>query len=384
MCFKIFLACVIRKIVPIRLHEKISWFLWSRYNIGYENIGPGISTGYYAASNELEDLRILDRIRKLPMNSSSPDADMRSVTVRVPASSANLGPGFDSLGVALSLYNRVRFTWDRSGATPISVHATGEGAEELGGCTDCLTYQAAERVFTELCLPSPALQLEIESQIPLRRGMGSSSSAIIGGLVGANALLGEPLPREKLMMLAAEIEGHPDNVAPALYGGFQVCQMQAGDLTSLRCLRLPIDLTRLDLMAIVCIPERSLSTTTSREILPETYSRSDAVANVSAVGLLVGALCAGELHLLRDALRDRLHQPYRAKLLPALYPAIQAAEEAGAYGACLSGSGSAILALTPQARCEVVGKAMVSQVEATGIPARFLSLEINSQGAAVE
>lgn len=309
---------------------------------------------------------------------------MPSVVVRVPASSANLGPGFDSLGVALALYNRIRYVWDRSGATPVSVHATGEGAEELGGCADCLTYRAAERVFAEVGLPAPALRIEIESRIPLRRGMGSSSSAIIGGLVGANTLLGKPLARRRLMELATEIEGHPDNVAPALYGGFQACLMEGSDIASLRCLRLPVDLSRLDLLATVCIPDSNLATADSREALPDAYSRADALANVSAVALLVGALCSGELPLLRDALRDRLHQPYRARLLPALYPAIRAAEEAGAYGACLSGSGSAILALTPRDRGQAVGAAMAARVEATGVPARFLCLEIDGGGATVE
>jgi homoserine kinase len=309
---------------------------------------------------------------------------MPSVVVRVPASSANIGPGFDSLGVALSLYNRIRFTWDRSGAIPVSVVATGESASELHGGGDSLTYRAARSVFTEVGLPAPALRIEIESRIPLRRGMGSSSSAIVGGLFGANALLGESLSRERLMERAAEIEGHPDNVTPALFGGFQVCRMGEGDIASLRRLRLPVDLDNLDLIAVVCIPEGNLSTTASREALPDAYPRADAVANLSSVGLLVGALCAGELHLLRDALQDRLHQPYRAKLLPALYPVIRAAEEAGAYGACLSGSGSAMLALSPCNRAEAVGAAMVRAAEAVGVPARSLCLEIDRDGAIVE
>lgn len=298
------------------------------------------------------------------------------IEVRVPASTTNLGPGFDALGLALKLYNRLRF---RLVEGPVRVEVDGEGAGELDTGPDNLVYRAAARLYSEAGQPAPALQIHLNNSIPMSRGLGSSSTAIVGGLVGANALLGNPLDRERLLALAVEMEGHPDNVTPALLGGFQVAAMTEDGLVHLR---LP---TPRGLHAVVCVPDVAVSTAETRDALPSSYSREDAVFNIGRTALLVAGLLTGETGALRAAMEDRIHQPYRAALVPGFYAAIRAALDAGAAGACLSGSGSAMLALTTGRETEI-GEAMVAAVReaGTGAEARWMRLDVDEEGAVVE
>jgi homoserine kinase len=240
-----------------------------------------------------------------------------------------------------------------------------------------LAYQAIARLYQEVGQPAPSLALHLENAIPVSRGLGSSSTAIVGGLVGANALLGEPLDRERLLALAVEIEGHPDNVAPALLGGIQVTS-----LTEEGLLRLAIP-PPAGLRAVVCVPEARVSTHAARQVLPAQYSRADAVFNIGRVSLLVAALLTGRTDLLRVGMQDRIHQPYRAELIPGFQAALDGALAAGAAGACLSGSGSTMLALTTGDPSSV-GEAMVAAVRAAGSGARWLALEPDTEGAVVE
>ncbi len=303
------------------------------------------------------------------------------VRVRVPASTTNLGPGFDALGLALGLHNRLTF---RLTDGPTHVEVLGEGIGTLSTDASNLAYQAVCRLFAEVGKDAPELSISLENAIPVSRGLGSSSTAIVGGLVGANALLAEPLDREALLRLAVEIEGHPDNVAPALMGGFQVTSLTEHDLEHLR---IPAPT---GLRAVVCIPEHSVSTEAARSILPTSYSREDAVFNVGRVALLVAALLTGETGKLRAAMEDRLHQPYRAALIPGFEAALRGALDAGAAGACLSGSGSTMLALVAhdlsdgQGLEAAVGEAMVAAVRASGTEARWLALDVDPDGAVVE
>lgn len=296
--------------------------------------------------------------------------------VRVPATSANLGPGFDCLGVALALYNRVELRVLAAGDAP-RVEVEGEGAGVLERGPGNLAYRAALRLFERAGAPAPVMGLRLRNEIPVSRGLGSSSSAIVGGLVAANALLEGPLDRAALLDLAVEIEGHPDNVAPALLGGFQVCA--AGEGRTLHA-ALPYPA---GLRAVVCIPDRAVSTDAARRALPEAYSRADAVFNAGRAGLLTAALATGRLDLLGEAMQDRLHQPYRAPLVPGFAAALEAAYAAGALGACLSGSGSTMLAFVTGAAARV-GEAMTAAVRAAGAAARWLELEVDPAGAVVE
>jgi homoserine kinase len=299
---------------------------------------------------------------------------MRTVQVRVPASTTNLGPGFDALGMALQLYNRIRL---RETDGPTRVEVLGEGAGNLETGAENLVYRAVERLCREVGSAAPSLEIHLENAIPVSRGLGSSSTAIVGGLVGANALLGEPVDRERLLGLAVEMEGHPDNVTPALLGGFQVTSLAEEGLVHLRIP--PPE----GLRAVVCIPEARVSTAEARRVLPQAYSRADAVFNVGRVSLLVAALLTGKTEALRAAMQDRLHQPYRAPLVPGFEAALQGALAAGAAGACLSGSGSTMLALTTGQEA-AIGEAMVSAVREAGAEARWLALEVDLDGAVVE
>lgn len=296
------------------------------------------------------------------------------IEVRVPASTTNLGPGFDTLGLALKLYNRLRF---RVIEGPVRVDVDGEGAGQLDTGPDNLVYRAVARLYGEAGRPIPALQIHLNNSIPMSRGLGSSSTAIVGGLVGANALLGSPLDREHILALAVELEGHPDNVTPALLGGFQVAAMTGEGLIHLR---LPAPR---GLRTVVCVPDAAVSTAEARNALPDSYSREDAVFNVGRTALLVAGLLTGETGVLREAMQDRLHQPYRAALVPGFEAAIRAALDAGAAGACLSGSGSTMLALTTGRETEI-GEAMVAAVRASGVGARWMSLDVDEEGAVVE
>lgn len=295
------------------------------------------------------------------------------VEVAVPASTTNLGPGFDALGLALQLHNRMRFERTEG---PVRVTTRGEGEGVLEGGPENLVYRAVERLCREVGRPAPALRITLENRIPVSRGLGSSSTAIVGGLVGANALLGEPLDREQVLRLAVEIEGHPDNVTPALLGGFQVTSLTDEGLLHLQIPAPP------GLRAVVCIPEAAVSTEAARRVLPQTYSRADAVFNIGRVSLLVAALLTGQLEVLRPAMQDRIHQPYRASLIPGFEAALRGALEAGAAGACLSGSGSTMLALTTRNEA-AVGEAMVAAVREAGVAARWLALDVDTEGARV-
>ena len=299
---------------------------------------------------------------------------MTEVEVRVPASTTNLGPGFDALGMALRLYNRITL---RLTEGPVRVAVEGEGEGLLESGSENLVYRAVERLYQEVGRSAPPMELRLRNSIPVSRGLGSSSTAIVGGLVGANALLGEPLDRERVLALAVELEGHPDNVTPALLGGFQVTSLTESGLIHLR-----VPPPR-GLRAVVCVPNVGVSTAEARRVLPQAYSRADAVFNIGRVSLLVAALLTGQLDALRAAMEDRIHQPYRAALVPGFEAALRGALEAGAAGACLSGSGSTMLALTT-ANEAAIGEAMVAAVRAAGTEARWLALDVDTEGAMVE
>jgi homoserine kinase len=292
----------------------------------------------------------------------------------VPASTTNLGPGFDALGLALRRYNRLQVALTTG---PVRVEVAGEGAGLLESGGDNLVYRAMCRLYAEVGQPHPSVLIRLHNTIPVSRGLGSSSTAIVGGLVAANALLGAPLTREQLLSLAVEIEGHPDNVTPALLGGFQITSLTEEGLIHLR---IP---TPSGLRAVVCVPEAAVSTAAARQVLPQQYSRADAVFNIGRVSLLVAALLTGNTEVLRPAMQDRIHQPYRAGLIPGFEAVIQGALDAGAVGACLSGSGSTMLALTCGHEAEV-GEAMGAAVRAAGVEARWFALDVDEDGAVVE
>lgn len=260
------------------------------------------------------------------------------VTVRVPATTANLGPGFDALGLALELREEAECSLSSRGW---EVEVSGPGAAGVPRGEGNLVARGAAAVLAAAGRPGLALRIRLRLAVPVGRGLGSSAAAVAAGVAAADALLGAPLGPERLVALAAAVEGHPDNVAPAILGGFCVsCPVADG-----------VHTVRFDppagLEALAAIPAAPLSTAEARAALPAAVPFGDAVANVQRACLLVAAVAAGRPALLAEAAADRLHQPYRAALVPGLLRCLAEARVAGACGAFLSGAGPTVLALVP-------------------------------------
>jgi homoserine kinase len=297
----------------------------------------------------------------------------------VPATSANLGPGFDVLGLALDHHNEVELTaWESSLMPPATIQVDGEGASRLPLDKTNLVYRMAKKVADLSGRKVAALRVKLSNRIPLARGMGSSSAAIVGGLFAANAGLGEPFTQEELLRLAVEEEGHPDNVAPALYGGLCAAVLSNGKVT---CVSWRDAELFQHLRAVVCVPYFELATEKARDVVPQQFSRADAVFNASRVALLLGALLNGRHEDLGLGMEDRLHQSYRAGLVPGLADVIVAARKAGAWGAALSGAGPSVLALAPAKKAADAGEAMVETFRKHDVTSLFLDLDISTKGA---
>lgn len=244
-----------------------------------------------------------------------------------------MGPGFDSIGIALNLYNR--FSMEE--CDYIDISATG--GENIPNDETNLVYQCAKRVYDICGKPMPGLRLIEDCNIPQTRGLGSSSACTVAGLLGANALLGGPLHQENIIDLAAGIEGHPDNSTPAILGGFCTSLLEYGKVWSVR---VPIA-DKVDFVAF--IPNFELSTEKARGALPKTIPHHDAVFNLSRAALLTGSLVTGDLHNIGVAVGDCLHQPYRFGLIPNGEEVVRSAKGLGALGAFLSGAGPTIIAM---------------------------------------
>ncbi len=296
-----------------------------------------------------------------------------SVIVRVPATTANLGAGFDCIGAALSLYNEFKF----SPATQLIIEATGAESDRVDRGSSNLAYQAFVKLFEHLHQPVPPVKIELGLGVPLARGLGSSATAIVGGLVGANALVGSPCSLGVIMQLAIEMEGHPDNVVPALIGG---CRLAAtrGDQWEI-C---DID-WHPDVMPVVAIPDFELSTTAARQVLPGNYTRADAIFNVAHLGMMLRGLETGNAAWLATGLADRLHQPYRQTLIKGYAEVEQAAINAGAHGLVISGAGPTLLALTAPDQSAAVATAMNTAWTNLGIKPQVQALAIDLQGAQI-
>lgn len=300
---------------------------------------------------------------------------MSKVKVRVPASTANLGPGFDSLGMALNLYVEI----EMSLAEKTTIILQGANVEGLPTDKSNLIFKVAQQVFDKVGLRSPELRIEMKSEIPLARGLGSSAAAIIGGMVAANALCQNPLSQDDLLQMATRIEQHPDNVAASLYGGIVVSSWSDDKA---EVIRIEPD-ERLEVLAV--IPDFQLSTIKARNVLPHSVPFQDAIYNVSHASLLVAALLSGRLDMIGRAMKDRLHQPYRSLLVPGMSTILEQAMEYGALGIALSGAGPTVLALvdTNQNDKERLQKFMEHSFQAVDISTTSLWLKPCSTGAQV-
>jgi len=295
------------------------------------------------------------------------------ICVHVPATSANLGPGYDAVGLALSL--SMRISMDRAPCPMVEVHGTG--TELIPHSTDHPAYKAARFVAELVGEYDAHFHLIQENRIPPARGLGGSAAALVGGAIAANDLLGRSLAAPDLLNLVCELDGHPDNAAPALLGGLVIGTLTLEGISAVR-------LEPKGLKVVVAVPDFAVSTSAARRALPEKVSHKDASFNVGRAGLLLGALATGEYDLLRVAMQDRLHQPYRSHLIPGLEDVIEAAQTNGAYGACLSGSGPTVLAFSPEEHASRIARAMRQAFEAREVQAKAWALDVDLSGARVE
>ncbi|MEO1181005.1 MAG: homoserine kinase [Cyanobacteria bacterium J06636_28] len=295
----------------------------------------------------------------------------QTAQVTVPATTANIGPGFDCLGAAFTLYNHFKFT----PADALTITITGNEADRLSTGPDNLVYKSYEAFYSYFHKPTPPVHIDIDLHVPLSRGLGSSSTAIVGGLVGANLLAGSPLSQTQIATLATDLEGHPDNVVPALFGGCQLSIYQKGA---------PLTLCEIPwhdaIIPIVAIPDFELATSEARRVLPDSYSRSDAIFNTAHLGLLTQALATGNGDWLQRALCDRIHQPYRKTLIANYDDIHTAALAAGAWGLVISGAGPTLLALARPDTAPVVSKTLGKPWQLADIPHTVHQLAIDFEG----
>ena len=299
---------------------------------------------------------------------------MKRFRVRVPATTGNLGSGFDCVGMALELYNTVEIVEIPSG---VSVTVEGEGSGSVPRDASNLCVLAAQAVFDQAGYRPSGVSFRLSHAIPVSRGLGSSGVAIVGGAVAANELAGRPLDNAALLGICSRIEGHPDNVVPSLVGGLSISGERDGNIVYKS-----FEVAR-NLTAVVAIPDFTLDTKVARQALPSDVSMGDAVFNICNVGLLVSSFVSEDYSLLRYGMSDRLHQPYREKLIPGLADVLAAAQAAGAHGAALSGAGPTAIALTSRSH-HAIGIAMTAAFARHNIASQYRILPIDNIGTVVE
>jgi len=298
-----------------------------------------------------------------------------AVTVMTPASSANLGPGFDTLGLALTLCDTLTLAPGTSGLT---LTVSGEGAGKLDKAVEKnLALRAIQALYSHIGGALPAIDIHMDNTIPLARGLGSSSAAIVGALTAANAFSGAGLKKDELFMLAVELEGHPDNVAAAVYGGLTIAYKQ-GDKFGVRRCR-----PAANIGAALLVPGVGLSTAKARAALPAETPRANAVFNIGRTALLVEALLGGDLENLAVAVEDALHQPWRRGLIPDYNVTEYICYQAGAKGVALSGAGPTLIAFYDRKDRVAFEAALTKELKSAGIQRRMLFLDVDINGARV-
>ena len=293
------------------------------------------------------------------------------IRIDVPATSANLGSGFDSLGIALTMHNKVWMEeWDEIDIK--SVDDTVIPTDESN-----LIYWAAHHLYSQVGKKLPGLKIRQENNIPMARGLGSSSACIVAGILGANRLLGSPFTQTELINLAAKIEGHPDNTSPAISGG-----LVASAIEGERVYSVSVPVSEKIAFAVM-IPPFELKTEKARKVLPDLYSRQDAVYNLSRSGLMTASLFSGNLENLRVAVQDKIHQPYRSSLIENYDNVFRMSYELGSLGTYVSGAGPTIISMV-DASDKGFAESMASHLERKGIMDwRVLLLHADPDGAKI-
>ena len=304
-----------------------------------------------------------------------PRPSNQKATARIPASTTNLGPGFDVLGLALQLHSKITL---ETTETETQVIVNGVDADKIPSTPEHIAFQAVELVFDRSGSKRPkGFKLEIENGIPAIRGLGGSGTAILGGLLTANALCSTPFSDAELLNFATELEGHPDNVAASLYGGLVVSAQEKTEVYTIR-LECPPTLS-----VVLAIPDFPLSTEQARDVLPTSVGFADAIYNTSRSTLLIASIVTGQFEMLRVAMKDRLHQPYRTSLIPGFNDVANAATAAGALSVALSGAGPTVAAYCLE-HTELVAEQMQSAFKKHQIASDIKILKPDADGASIQ
>ena len=309
------------------------------------------------------------------------------VSVKVPATSANIGPGFDCLGLALPIYNTITIEETVLPGTGIEINMMTEDEEAIDEMIfddiprdeNNIVYKAVEMLYNSIGQEPSELKINIQSQIPITRGLGSSAAVIVGGLIAANKLLGSPADETALLSIATEVEGHPDNVAPAILGGFVLASQEDDGSIVYRKLNWPNewDIT-------VCIPDFELSTDIARSVLPENVPMQDAIFNAKHLAMLIDAVNTEDEKLMKTALHDKLHQPYREKLVPGMKEIMEAFKhEDGVLGCVLSGAGPTLLIISHKYDLDKIKSTVKEIWEPQSVKVDIRTLKVEQNGAEI-
>ena len=308
------------------------------------------------------------------------------ISVKVPATTANLGPGFDCLGMALPIYNTITIEETVLPGTRIEINVLADESvgeefslEHIPMDENSIIYKAVELLYNSIGQSPSELKINIHSQIPIARGLGSSASVIVGGLIAANKLLGNPADEAALLSIATEVEGHPDNITPAIVGGLVISAKEDDGSIVYRKLDWPEEW-----VITVCIPEYELATDISRSVLPEEVPMKDAVYNAQRMAMFVEAIHTKDAELMKLALKDKLHQPYRLKLVPGLEKIIQSLKhEDNVLGCVLSGAGPSILIISLKNDLERIRTIVKDIWNDLNLKAEILTLPVEKNGAQI-
>ncbi len=308
------------------------------------------------------------------------------VSVKVPATSANLGPGFDCLGIALPIYNTVTIDETVLPGTGVEINILSQDEnfddliiDHIPTDENSIVYKAVELLYNSIGQTPSELKINIQTQIPVTRGLGSSAAVIVGALIAANHLLGEPADESAILSIATEIEGHPDNVTPAVVGGLVLSSMEDDGSILYRKINWPEEWA-----ITVCIPDVELATEISRSVLPESVPMQDAVFNTKRMGMLIQAIHTKDEELIKAALTDKLHQPYRAKLVPWLDDINQSIRhDEDIFGCVLSGAGSAVLVVSKQNATDRVRSKINEVMTNLNVKAEVKTLKVENDGATI-
>ena len=297
------------------------------------------------------------------------------VKVHVPATTANLGAGFNCLGLALELYNTLQMQEARSG---IKIEIIGKGKDALPKNEKNLSFQAAYKVFKVRGYTPKGIRIKINNRIPIARGLGSSAASIVAGAVAANEICKKKLSQEELMQICAELEGHADNIVAAFLGGLTICGYKDNRLIYKNFF------VRYGVRTIIAMPQNlEIKTKDAVAVLPKKVPFEDAAFNLSRVAFFVSGIIRDDLETMGLGMEDRLHQPYRKALIPGLKDVFEAAKSAGAHGVSLSGAGSSVVAITNRYP-QPIGEAMKKAFKRNGIDAKVMILDVDNKGVKVQ